>query len=63
MRGYITDPTGPAGLRLAGDLEEPTPKPNELKPLIGMVRPWTQLVEVLQAMRDHQISGKAVLKT
>ena len=29
MRGYITDPSAPAGLRLAGDLPEPDPKPNE----------------------------------
>ena len=29
MRGFITDPTGPAGLRLADDLPEPSPAPNE----------------------------------
>lgn len=29
MRGYITDPTGHAGLRLTDTLPEPTPKPNE----------------------------------
>lgn len=29
MRGFITDPDGRAGLRLADDLPEPAPKPNE----------------------------------
>jgi NADPH:quinone reductase len=30
MRGYITDPNAPGGLRLADDLPEPEPAPNEL---------------------------------
>src|SRR6266566_9566585 len=30
MRGFITDPSCPAGLRLADDLPEPEPKPGEL---------------------------------
>ena len=29
MRGFITDPAGQAGLRLADDLPEPSPAPNE----------------------------------
>jgi NADPH:quinone reductase-like Zn-dependent oxidoreductase len=32
-----------------------------LKPLISLVRPWTQIQEVLQAMLDHKVPGKAVL--
>ena len=30
MKGYITDPAAPGGLRLAGDLPEPKPAMNEL---------------------------------
>lgn len=30
MRGFITDPTGPAGLRLADDLPEPVPAADEI---------------------------------
>ncbi|MGW4249491.1 alcohol dehydrogenase catalytic domain-containing protein, partial [Nocardia sp. NPDC004722] len=30
MLGYITDPSGPAGLRLAADLPEPQPRPDEV---------------------------------
>lgn len=30
MRGYITDPAAPGGLRLADDLPEPEPAPHEL---------------------------------
>ncbi len=30
MRGWITDPTGEAGLRLAEDLPEPSPSPDEI---------------------------------
>lgn len=32
-----------------------------LDPLITLTRPWTQINEVLQAMRDGQVRGKAVL--
>lgn len=30
MRGYLTDPSRPAGVRLADDLPEPAPEPDEL---------------------------------
>ncbi|MFE3188951.1 zinc-binding dehydrogenase [Nocardia sp. NPDC059240] len=30
MLGYLTDPSGPAGLRLATDLPEPQPRPDEV---------------------------------
>ncbi|APB01824.1 hypothetical protein NS506_07806 [Nocardia seriolae] len=30
MLGYLTDPAGPAGLRLATDLPEPQARPDEV---------------------------------
>ncbi|MFJ4653317.1 hypothetical protein ACIP5Y_18805 [Nocardia sp. NPDC088792] len=30
MRGFITDPAGPSGLRLADDLPEPIPAADEI---------------------------------
>jgi NADPH:quinone reductase len=35
MRGYVTDPRGPGGLTLAGDLPEPEPAPDELVLEVG----------------------------
>ena len=33
----------------------------QLTPLLGMVRDWQQTREVLDALRDRQVRGKAIL--
>ena len=35
MRGYVTDPSAPGGLRLADDLPQPTPEPGEVLIEVG----------------------------